>query len=293
MPTSYVRPMTLGELLDRAFQLYRRNFVPMFVACLVVLVPAGVLSATINVGMNPATEAIGGYLLGALLMVFLVGIAWIAVTWQVDEVVQGRGPDVTAALRSGLRLALPLLLLWILVYVLMIVAIVPPIVVGGVGSAAASFLPEGVTRIAGLAAVGALSLALAAVTITWAGSIAAVAVPALVAERLGPLAAMLRARELAKGGRLKVVGAALIAWLLSFAPVAGLLVLLGLGFGFWDPEALDTMTTGQLYLQQALQLGTGALTTPLFAAILVMTYYDRRARREGYDVELAASELQG
>jgi hypothetical protein len=52
-----------------------------------------------------------------------------------------------------------------------------------------------------------------------------------------------------------------------------------------------TLTTTQLYIQHVSTTLVNALTTPYVVGVLVLLYYDRRVRREGYYVELAAAAL--
>lgn len=67
----------------------------------------------------------------------------------------------------------------------------------------------------------------------------------------------------------------------------GASLVLGVWQGIVDPEMSMTLTTGQIYLQQALTAMVGALTVPFTLGSMVLLYYDRRIRTEASDLEVA------
>src|ERR1700739_885857 len=112
MATVDLRPMTLGEVLDRTFTLYRENFL-LFVGIvalpnlLTLLFNFGVLLFQRNAAVTgtpphlPSSGAIGGIVLGAvtgmLLLLLAVGIAHAATVSAVSDLYLGRDTSVSDA----------------------------------------------------------------------------------------------------------------------------------------------------------------------------------------------------
>ena len=154
---------------------------------------------------------------------------------------------------------------------------------------AGAILGESVAAIVVMVLVGGAALLGAA--LLWA-PVAFLGLPAVILEGLGPVKAVRRATELGKGGRLRVTATALVAWIIMVLPTVGLSFLLGLGLSIWDPMAVGTASATQMYLYQVISFLVTGLTTPFMVAAMVFTYYDRRVRREGYDVELVSESIQ-
>lgn len=286
-----LRPMSAGEVLDRAFQVYRSNFGPFFLTAFVVFVPMGLLYAV--AGFEPSeqisvTRAVGSM---GLLVLFLVVsvVSWAALTWEVEWAMSGDPVSVQRGYRRALGSAFGLVGLWIVVYVGAIVATMLAFVPGILLGVGVAFLPLPETVGVVLGAVFALSFV--AFVLIWVGAVAAIATPVLVLEGVGVFAALKRAHALTKGARIRVGGLMALAWLIVILPTLGVLIAMGMASVLWDPEAVGQMTTAQLYLQQLVGAAIGSITTPYMVAVMVMLYYDRRVRREGYDVELASRDL--
>lgn len=182
MPTSVLRPLSLGEVLDVAFGLYRRLFVPL----LVITIATRVLPAAVEVYVQSAgglQAAPGFWLLNLLLSAVLSGLAAGASTFVVSEYVLGR------SLTAGQALARTVPYLW-------------PLVVLAVGTGLVVFLGFLLFVIPGLIVLSGLALG----------------TPALVLEGLSGIEAMGRSWSLTRGYRRKVFWAVATAGLLVYLP---------------------------------------------------------------------------
>lgn len=288
-----LRPMSGGELLDRAFQLYRSRFPTLLLICIVFYAPLALFFAGGDES-SARTAAWTGQMVGLFLLAMVAVVACTAALARVvDGAVGGRDIGTGAGLTSGLKLV-PRLILWlILVYILAIGAMIPGMIAGGMFAGVSSVTPAGAGRVALVVMAVLVGLAGAAAGFIWWWGIAMLSLPAMVVEGLGPLRALKRARALAKGRRIRIAGLGLLAWLIVMLPTMGLSFMLGLGSALLHPELAQTMSAGRLYLQQIVDVAAGALTMPYLITVLVLLYYDGRVRREGYDVEMAVTALEG
>ncbi|MFW5947672.1 MAG: hypothetical protein ACOCUW_04190 [Gemmatimonadota bacterium] len=289
-----LRPMTVGEILDRSFQVLRQHVGTLFVTALIGILPLLGLYLT----MAPYAGAVSPEAMAAMTTLFLVfyllilmttAVSWGALTRDVNRVVRGEPVSLTDGLRHGLRAFFRIAGLWLLVTLAAVGAFLVPVLGAAIVLVGVSVIVgEGV--LAGLLTFGLVLAALAIGLLLWA-PVAFMGLPALMVEGLGPLRSLRRAHELGKGGRLRVTVTAFVAWLIVTLPAIGVPFLLGIGAALWDPAAAGTATATQLYLYQAISFLVTGLTTPFMVAVMVFTYYDRRVRREGYDVELVAESI--
>ncbi len=295
MSQADLRPLGFGEILDGAFTLYRRHFVSFFVTALVPFVPIAILSAEYTrrmVGFEAAPEAgLSGFPFGWLFAFVIVAslgflIVWGALTREISAAVTGGEVSTEDGYGTALRTLLPLLgaglLAWGIMMAAMMVAMVPvgivaALVVGGGGAAAALFGFIGVLVFFVL--VTLLTVSLFAV------------VPVVVIEKVGPWTALKRSWQLSRGGRWRILGVVLVSYLITALPVLGVTIAAGTAGAMYSPAAAAGLSPGQLVFQQVASTLSGALTLPFFIGCLVLLYYDRRVRTEGYDVELAAEGL--
>lgn len=287
-----MRPMGVGEILDRSFQILRARFGTLVGTALVGLSPllGFYLLAGVPYGAVPGQDVTVGVGIVAVAVLMVVGmvVVWAGLTHQVDQAAQGRPVTIGQGLKAGLRSSLRLVGAVILAYLALIGVMLPVLLIGGflgaVGGAAASG-PVMMTLLVVAIAVPAVI----ALVVWWAMTF--LILPAMVIERRGPIKALRRANELAKGGRVRVCATALLAWLVVVLPAMGVPFLFGAGALMWDPQAAGDMSAMQLYGYQAMTFAISALTTPFLTAAMVFTYYDRRVRREGYDVEMASASI--
>lgn len=290
---THLRPMSFGEILDSAFSLYRRHFVPLFITTLIPFVPMALASGVFAQGAA-ALETAGTGLTMAMIPVMLFGVVasfvmYGALAREVGEGWTGREVSVGDGYRHGLRAFFPLLgatllsaLFMMVLYVL--VAIAGAVVGGIIGLIAAV--------VAGPTAIMVVMVPLMIVSML--GAMLAVAtlfavLPAVVIEKLGPMEAISRSINLSRGALPRVVGIMMVAWLIITLPMLGAMLLTGGFAAMANPEAVPSF--GQIWLQQVATSVISALTTPFLVASMVILYFDRRVRTEALDVQMAADAL--
>lgn len=292
MTVSEMRPMGVGEVLDRSFQTLRRHFGILFATAAIGFSPLLVLYLVVGTPYSymassepPTAAASMALIVLGLVTMLMTAVLWGALTDQVDADAKGDAVVVGAALRTGLRATPRMILAGILIYLAMMGVMIPVFilgaVLGGLGAALGSTILSGVLAAIGFVAGGVVA------AVVWS-SLAFLMVPALVIEKLGPIKALRRANALSKGGRIRVTVTAFMAFLVVMLPALGLPFVLGAGSMMWNPAVAGQMSTTQLYLYQAVMIAVSAVTTPFLVAAAVYSYYDRRVRREGLDVEMAS-----
>lgn len=286
MTRPFPRPLSMGEVLDTAFHVYRMHFLTLFLTTAISVLPFTLLWGVVGTSAGDPTALGGMFALLMMISVPLTLIVWSALAIVVERALAGQGVAIGTALVGGLMRLLPLIGTGLIVALLFGIAWV--IVVAGV-----SLLAAGAGLIAGPigAAVAAIVLGVVGglAFFLWWGALAYIALPTQVIEVLGPIATLKRTSALLRGARMRTGAIALVAWLIVLVPNVAIMIA-GAGFaGFsTNPETAFTSTSPML---NALMFLVSALTTPYFVACAVVAYFDRRARSDGYDLELASQAL--
>ena len=313
-----VKPLAMGELVDRAASFWRLHFRSLFQLYLVLrLVEYGLLK-TVMLGTpffskphpNPSEIEVRELVLG-LGGITAIGLiaAWLA--WLTTAAaapycwghLTGRPIALGESVRRGLgragrmTVAFALSLLQLLV-ALVLAAIVPVALGAGAGAAFGGSTALGIVVV--VVAAGASLLAFTAAFL-WYVLRFIVTPHVMVLEDLGPAAALRRSNELVSGrvgpgffGRVKVratvVMTAVIAiWtavtLVTSAPAVIIQAIYGHMF---DPSRQDPSAIPQLLLVPAelLSQTAQAIFSPLYLAFTTIFYLDMRVRREGLDLAL-------
>jgi hypothetical protein len=291
MAYTQLRPLGFGEILDGAFTLYRRHFVAFFLTSLipfapVVLIYTQWMSTLMEADPEAAAEYVGlAVLFGIVSMVAMV-VAIGALTHQVAKAYAGEPVSVRDGFRGGLRRFFALFGAGIVGYVAMLA------VIAIIGAAAAVVTPIA-AMLGGVAGVlitlitGIAAIVMTALTFS---SLFAI-IPAVVVEEKGPIGALKRSWQLARGGHMRILSVLGVSWLITMLPVLGIAFVAGFAAAFMDPESLATATTGELWVQNVIGSISGTVTFPFWVAAMVLLYYDRRIRAEGYDLEVAVESL--
>jgi hypothetical protein len=251
MNAPMLRPLNVGEILDRSFSLYRSQFAPMLGTALTLYLPLAMLSAIFGAAAASGSEEAllaGGalaLLIGPMMLVGVV-LALAALTYQASRAYMGHPATVGEAVRHGFARFFPLALAMIL---------------------------TGIAIFLGL--FGLLIGALIVYVLLFA------VVPAVVVERRGPLSALQRSAELAEGDWWRICAVVVVAGLIATLPSMAVELLMASAVSAEDP-----MSRGFVSALGAL---VNALTYPFSVAATVILYYDRRVRAEGLDVELMAA----
>ena len=248
-----LRPLSVGEILDVSFQLYRRHFAAL---AMVALVCSG-----LPVLLSLFIEASGGMLQHVWLtlayygiFVVLSAIATAATVFIVSESYLGRPLSAAEALSRAAPLLWRVITCSVLTGLLVMVGFL-------------LFVIPGIVLVCGVI----------------------LAFPALVLEP-GTTAsgALSRSWALTRGSRWRIFGMLVTLFLLLYIPIVALTALAALVLPDAAPGAAMTGGIVGLVLAGVLQL----FLYPLFYCVLTVSYYDLRVRKEGFDLEVLAQTLQ-
>lgn len=302
-----LRPLALGELLDRTFSLYRDRF-SLFVG---LMLPPAVVGVALGLALqvlgrlvfgiqpgsqesvqelmeNPAGFAAWflSILLGAVVSVAIYGVALGATTSAVADVYLDRPTGIReayAAIRQ--RVAE---LIGVLFYIPLRVGCLALLVTVGLGILAA--LAAFASPAFGITLFVICMIAVAGLTVFLLLRYA-VAVQALVLEGLGPGAAMKRSAEMTRGYRGRVAVVIILMTLINYAAA-----LLLQGPLFFMMMAAQREGEIPLWLSAISVLASGvtnAILGPLLTIALVLAYYDIRVRKEAFDLKLMLEAVEG
>ena len=269
-----LRPLAVGEILDGGFAVVRQHprlvfGIALVLGAVVALVNVGLGLVLRNVGDVIATTAVGsltfgglgaqifGLLVNAVFGAILTGI----VAGLIGKEILGESVDDRETLRLTARR-----------YKALIAA---GVLAGGLPYLPFTFLVIGVVGwvpalVLGVYLWGQLALAL----------------PAMVLERLGPVAAIKRSWSLVKGGFWRVWGMRALAYLACSVAAA----LLTLGFTYraaWERGHHEAVTVAATIPAIIGEVLAWMVAQPVLAGAVVLIYVDRRIRAEGLDIQLA------
>ncbi len=264
-----LRPRSATELVDAAFQVYRRAPLQFMVAVAAVYVPWLVIQLVFNVSITPTNLPGTGQMAGlSLVGILIFAIAGGVTALIARDVYLGRPLDVAAEFRELLP-RLPTLIL----------ASVVSVIVVAIGTVVAVIPVAVVVTLAGgrvlAAAAGGLLFIVAG--LYWFARFYAVR-QIVVLEDAGVFRALGRASELSKGLRIHIVGALFLVGVLTIAVDVGATLMLGM-----IPSPV------------LIRLGSTAIAVivgPLFGITETVLYYDLRIRKEAFDVEYLAGEVE-
>ncbi len=260
-----LRPLTLGELLDRAFQLYRSRFA-VFVGIAAVaylplfVVQAGNLWLPKIVSPSVHTAVAIGMVIGILLRLLAVAAATSATIIVVSAAYLEQpitmGEAYSRVSGTFIRIFFIMWGMGIGIGIGLILLIVPGIIL---------FLMWGLT------------------------------IPVAVLEDLGLGDSLSRSRQLTAGHRFRVLAIYGLYFALVFSAEAGLLAPIGI------IVALKAHTAGAIaaaapiinILTIILSYVIECLVTPILTIALSLMYYDERVRKEAFDIQLMMTALGG
>ncbi|HZV59651.1 MAG TPA: hypothetical protein VFF42_04870 [Candidatus Eremiobacteraceae bacterium] len=267
MPELDLRPLSLGEILDRTFTLYRRNFLLFFgITALPQLLVLGFNLCQVLFTGRPGTPkvmsgtviALG--IIGALVGFIVYFVAYLFVhggtVFAVSDLYLGRSTSIGASLRRMRGQAGSLLGVLIL---------------NGLAVMAASIL----------LIIPGVYVACRLIT----------CIPSALLENLGPRASLERSFALTKDN----AGRSFVIYLLYFAIFYAMFFLfafpfmLALAVSAKNP-ALVTLWT--MLMQVGGTLAT-ILVTPIFTIASTVFYYDLRVRKEAFDLQIMMNPNEG
>jgi len=308
------RPLTLGEILDRTVQLYRRNF-PLFFGIAVLpsalyVAVSGSLSLYYTskfpaLQQNPqaATPAILLIVLVAVLFVLigvpiLLGISAVsfsALNFAAIAANRGEGPTIRSAYARSFKL------FWrfagIIALQTLLAALVPTVAAGllvFLGAIVTALVSRsgGGPVVAILLGLFMFLLILAAfAACLWIWIRFCLAFTASAVEDKKPWPSMQRSAQLTKGSRGRIFVMYLMVFIMTIVAYYALTLPIDIVLKltmFKSMEALALLTKPPIVLQVVnlvISCLERAFTLPIYAIALVLFYNDQRTRIEGYDIE--------
>jgi hypothetical protein len=209
-----------------------------------------------------------------------------------NERLEGREPQLGPSVRRALALMLRVAWAGIIAYFFFAVALMGwALVVGVLAAVGGAVLPD----VAAVSVVVVVGLALGIVVALALVPGLFLFLPGIAVEGRTAYESVKRGFELAKGGRGRILGVLIVAWLLIAIPMVGVYFVTGTATMLIDPEAMSsgTVSGGQFILQQFLLLLVGGFTTPYVVACILLVYFDQRIRREAFDLQSEAEALAG
>ncbi|MBK9924314.1 MAG: hypothetical protein IPP66_03400 [Anaerolineales bacterium] len=284
-----LRPLRLGELLDQAIRLYRRNFLTFIGIIAVVYVPVTILqtaaAALLSNSMLDRSSLTSqnifqnsGYWIGllsifilAFVQVFLVqGVATSALARAMGNNYLGRKVGIVDAYvgigRSWLSLFGALLFLGIIFFIIVLWWVIVPCVGWFTGFGMIVFLT---------------------------GAIAPLVAPAVILEGQGAIEGVRRAWSLARRRFWPLLGYIFVLYLFSFIIVRGPAAIVSAVLSS-TMQSFDNTTNYVLIstiVQSFITLITTLLYYPLQMSAFTLIYFDLRVRTEGFDIALSTMQL--
>jgi hypothetical protein len=303
---SNLRPLTLGEILDRTAQLYRTNFL-LFAGISAVYAGALLVLGLLEIGLSETLRALHMTVqlqwltwtttgIAVLLSFLLYGAVMAAISRAVAWVYLGE----PATIRGAYSSIMPRLgrYLWLMTLTGLIVFLPVMLLYGGYFGTMAYYVKGFGTDPAAqqaamsdpktLIIVGVASAAFFLLMIpvgiytALMGLRYSLAVPACVVEDLNPRAAIRRSIGLAKGAWGRIF---LLALLIGAIKTG--LVLLTQVFVFVAvfKHPGQPLSAGMSAISQIIGFFTNTFLGPIFATGITLFYYDQRIRQEGFDIE--------
>jgi len=299
------RPATLGEILDRTAQLYRRNFW-LFVG--VAALPIGVIvgvsavagaiwktffsSITINnLEMTGAFAALIGALVLVALPVYIAAAVFSRAGLAGAAASAHRGEGFT--IRSALEAVKPQFwrYLWFMILQGIVIGFIP-IATAVVVITVLLYLAPGAGTAGGLALgfVAFLFGAAAFVIVVWLALGYSLGFPVCVVENKPAWESLQRAWKLSQGTRGRILVMYLLVIALSFAvsmlsAIPSMIVIfIAAAHGGGAPQSSTAFIAAEI-VRVVMDFALQVLIAPVSAIALVLFYYDQRVRKEGFDIE--------
>lgn len=284
-----LRPLRLGELLDQAIRLYRRNFLTFVGIIAIVYVPITILQTAVSALMSSSVfdfsaarpEDIftsSGYWIGLIstfilffVQIFLVqGIATGALARAVGDTYLGRKTGILDAYRrigpAWVSLIGALLLLGLVAILVILWWVIVPCVGWVTGLGMLVFL---------------------------GGAIGPMTAPSVVLEGQTALGGVQRAWSLARRRFWPLLGYVLVLYVFSLIIVQGPVTLANLVLTSAIPafDNIGVYLTITTVIQALVGLLASLIYIPLQMTAFTLIYFDLRVRTEGFDIAMSAMQF--
>jgi hypothetical protein len=279
-----LRPRLATEIVDAAFQLYRRHFAELVSLSALAFAPYVVVQLVLTGGdpIEPTSA-------GAAVPILVIVLGWVIGSIMEAAVVAGVSnsylhgkPDVPEALRRTFnRLGAVLLSVtakWILIGLGFMAAVMAGAITSAViavGAGATGQVAPGLLTV--ILVAGVFLLAIPVGLYFFATFFA---VPAtVILEGVGVAHGLRRSRDLSRGIKRRILGA------------LGLPMMLFLIFQL-IVAAMATLLPGPRMIAFLAEQTVTIIAYPIIAVIATLLYYDARIRKEGFDIERMAADLE-
>lgn len=267
-----LRPMTLGEVLDRTFSLYKRNFwlfagivgLPYLVVVILSMfyttsllsgLPAAGTTVTPADALRELATMLGGMVLFMLVYLIVYAAAQAATVMAVSDLYLGRPASVHSSYaRVGGRI-LPVLLVMILVFLM-------------AGAGMLIFIVPGIVLLCRTA----------------------LAVPAVALEDIGVGDAIARSFRLTKGTAWGIFAVYALVFFLTYLAMFVFQVPFLVAAG--SPLKPHILSLGLRVLQGVASWVSGVIVAPIATIAFSLIYYNQRVRKEAFDLEKLMAALE-
>ncbi len=300
-----LRPLTLGELLDRTFSLYRQHFwsfvgimaIPQVFMVMLQMLQQTLLHPIMTSRSTLATPnfallagAIGTGLIIVALYMLVYSAALGATTSAVSEFYLGRSITIGQAYGRLRGRFWKLIATIVLQFLCGLGLVAVPAMIFAMMIAAMPHTNEGIATLVIVGVIFALAVVATVIAAVILGLRLALSVPALVLENVSPFDALKRSFKLTRGyaGRIFVIGLlmgligviAIVVFQMPFLIVTMLMAVKHSAIPLWLTSAM------------AVSQGIGVtLSGPLALIAMALAYYDTRVRHEGFDLQLMMASL--
>jgi len=301
-----LRPLNLGEILDRTVQLYRRNFwlyigtaaLPLLFV-LALAIPAGAIFIIPGVAGSGTWENTPSAVIAiALLCLIAIPIylavyvySYAGVTQATLSVHLGEKPTIRATLKSVHTRFWTYL--WYLLLQGILAALVPMVIAMSIIVPLIFLMSRPDVDLGSRFALGFLMALVAVVAIgamVWLALSFALGMAACIVEKKTAWESLVRSWHLSQGtrGRIFVTNllVAALAFAIGMALAIPLLILVAVlpAAGITVANSSTTLVVTEI-VRVALDFISKVLLAPIYMIAAVLFYYDQRIRKEGFDIE--------
>lgn len=294
--TPQLRPLGVGDVLDRTFTVYRSKplvfiglsaiwylLLVLVFAVLAVVIFAGALASFARQATTPSPDQIAAAAVGIIGFVLAaVIVAILAFSAQSASLVHAASRRYLAkdvaigeSFRAGISASGRLFIAGVLVFLAIVAVWAVLLVVAAVTNQALAFV----------VAIPAAIVATAYLGCSWL-----VAPVVVVVEKMGPISALGRAWRLSGGHRWRIFGIQILLFILNLV----LSLLIGGLFGGLAAFG-QSGQPGQFGVSSVVQTLVNLASTIVWAPVewiaFTVLYYDLRVRKEAFDLQLAAEAL--
>jgi hypothetical protein len=297
----FLRPATLGEILDRTANLYRSRFLVLFgIASVPSAILIGFMGCMVLIvawvgtsGPDAGFFAVMILMLLSLVMLPLLtgaqSLTGAALCHAAGGLIYGEKITIRGAFRAAWRRGWRYLGLYLLL--LLIIFGAPffawSMIFGVLTGAAMAAGKAGAGVLGGFTLLLVLGLAVYAF---WMLTRLCLAFPIAVIEQAPVTIALKRAASLSRGTRWRILVlfllGSVLGWVASLMVMVPLFLVIAWVPGLKTPAHSQAIGAIAIIGVYGAWFVVQALTMPVYAIALVLFYYDQRVRQEGFDIEL-------